>query len=225
MKFFHEILNGILNTIKLDPELRHCHSLELLGDTNIDLLKFNIHNDTSCYIDILLNQGMLPLITLPTRIKNRSATLIDHIMTNAQDDIYDTGILLSDISDHLPVFYIKHCKQVTTPPQYIKSRKVNDSTIPKFQRLISETSWDNIINENRPEYAYQRFFDTLNDLADQAFPEQIQKLSLTRLPIQPWITPGILISRKTKQKLTSLKIRKPSTENINKLEFFGATRL
>ena len=63
------------------------------------------------YLDTLLEQGILPLITLPTRIFNRSASLIAHIATNISDDSYDTGIIVSDISDHFPVFYIKHFKE------------------------------------------------------------------------------------------------------------------
>ena len=220
VKRFIEILNGILITIHSDPELKHCQSIELLGDTNLDLLKYNIHCDTSCYIDTLLNHGMLPLITLPTRISNNSASLIDHISTNSRDDKFESGILISDISDHLPVFYIRHCESNNISPQYVKSRKVNHITIPKFQTLLAETSWNDVINENRPEYAYQHFFDIINRYMDEAFPVQTIKMCNKKMSFHPWITPGILISRKTKQKLLALKIRKPTLENINKYKMF-----
>ena len=54
----------------------------ITGDINIDLYKYNVDNDTSDYLDMLLNLGFLPIITKATRITDHSATLIDHICTN-----------------------------------------------------------------------------------------------------------------------------------------------
>ena len=72
------------------------------------------------YLDTLLSHGQLPLITLPTRITPTSATLIDHISTSHRADYYDTGIIHSSLSDHLPVFYIQHLKNDHITPPLIK---------------------------------------------------------------------------------------------------------
>ena len=109
---YTEIFLGIMKTIHTDSDLKQCKSIELLGDFNIDLLKFNVHRDTANYLDMLLNNSLLPLITLPTRVIHNSATLIDNICTTSKDDRYDSGILISDLSDHLPVFHIKHKKLI-----------------------------------------------------------------------------------------------------------------
>ena len=154
---FTEILENILKTIHNDSDLRHFQSIELLGDFNIDLLKFSLHRDTANYLDSILNYNLLPLITLPTRIIHNSATLIDNILTTSQEDRYDTGIIISDLSDHLPVFYIKHCEPYHPMRKINKSRSINDKTIPKFQELLSSTSWDDVLSENRPDYAYKCF--------------------------------------------------------------------
>ena len=50
---------------------------------------------------------MFSLINKPTRITNRSATLIDNIFTNAFEISHNSGILLNDLSDHLPIFTIR----------------------------------------------------------------------------------------------------------------------
>ena len=49
---------------------------------------------------------MYPLIDRPSRITEYSATLIDNIFTN--DLITDklSGLIINDVSDHLPVFSI-----------------------------------------------------------------------------------------------------------------------
>ena len=77
---------------------------------NINLLNHANHIDTGLYLDKLLENSFLPLIALPTRIAGSSASLLDHIVTNIADDTHDSGIILSDISDYFPVFYIRHFK-------------------------------------------------------------------------------------------------------------------
>ena len=52
----------------------------------------------------------MPVITLPTRVTDHSATLIDHIVVNTellnrQEEI-TFGIISSVISDHLPNFIV-----------------------------------------------------------------------------------------------------------------------
>ena len=75
----------------------------ILGDMNIDLLKHHIHQQTTRYLDMLYSHDLLPVITKPTRITSHTATLIDHIYTNTVNRLI-SGILTTDISDHLPVF-------------------------------------------------------------------------------------------------------------------------
>ena len=45
----------------------------------------------------LFSSSLHPLITKPTRIMDRSATLIDNILTNSLDDSNLRGILITDI--------------------------------------------------------------------------------------------------------------------------------
>jgi len=87
----------------------------LIGDTNLDLLKYDNHADTSKFIDMLISYNYLPLSHLPTRITDTSATLIDHIYfkTNPKSNnskfvkIF-TENLVTDITDHLANFFTLH---------------------------------------------------------------------------------------------------------------------
>ena len=100
---------------------------------NINLLKRTLHSDTETYLDTLLENSFLPLITLPTRIGHNSATILDHICTNIADDSFDFGIIVSDISYHFPVFYIRHFKDkfIEKSP----NRKLESSTLSLFLNL------------------------------------------------------------------------------------------
>ena len=78
----------------------------LIGlDHNLDLLKMHLHKSTEQFYDILLKQNYLPTITRPTRICKTSATLIDNILiSNNLQNTFKSGIILNDISDHLPSY-------------------------------------------------------------------------------------------------------------------------
>ena len=80
----------------------------LMGDYNIDLLNSEKYDLTNEFVDVLYCNEFLPLISRPTRITSKSATLIDNIFINNHEDLNCSlnGILMADISDHFPVFHI-----------------------------------------------------------------------------------------------------------------------
>ena len=65
-------LEATLNTI--DDKI----TTVIVGDMNIDIIKFENDNSVN-YLTTVLSHRYLPLITLPTRITDFSATCIDHI--------------------------------------------------------------------------------------------------------------------------------------------------
>ena len=67
------------------------------------MLNFETHNPTNDYVNSLISKSFLPVITMPTRVKQQSATLIDHIWTNKVCNRYNSAIILDLLSDHFPV--------------------------------------------------------------------------------------------------------------------------
>ena len=215
------ILADILNKIKSDPNLKNSQDIILSGDLNINILKYESHPDTNVYLDTLLSNGLLPLITLPTRLSQTTATLLDHISTNIIDDNYDTGIIISDLSDHLPVFYIHYLKGKKVLPQPSKYRKVNDTTKLAFKTLLENETWESTTSINNPENAFTNFFQVLDSAYDTSFPEKLNKLSKKYKPMNPWMSPGLLISRKSKGKLLAKKTRNPCLRNKDNFKQFN----
>jgi endonuclease/exonuclease/phosphatase family metal-dependent hydrolase len=80
----------------------------LMGDFNLDLMKYHCHHFTSEFLDIMYSNMFFPLITRPTRITSNTATLIDNIFSNHLENFSFSGLLFTDISDHLPIFCIVH---------------------------------------------------------------------------------------------------------------------
>lgn len=78
----------------------------ICGDFNIDLLNPNNHKMTEDFINTVFSLGLYPQITRPSRITSHSATLIDNIFTNIIQNNTVSGLLIHDISDHLPIFTV-----------------------------------------------------------------------------------------------------------------------
>ena len=99
VRAFCEALDNILSNIKSKKTMYIC------GDFNIDILKHNTHNYTRTFLDYMYSFGLHPLITKPSRITDITATLIGNIFTNELQFQVNSGLLITDISDHLPDFF------------------------------------------------------------------------------------------------------------------------
>ena len=151
-----EIHNKILEDILSNDNHKKC-DIQILSDFYTNMLNFETHGLTNDYINSLVCKSFLPMITLPTRIKQQSATLIDHIWTNKVCSFYKSGIILNSLSDHFPVFYFEENKyQRHELPERI-IRKINEKTIPSFCKLLRETSWSSVLNQPDPKLAFECF--------------------------------------------------------------------
>ena len=75
--FNSNYLNSLLEKISKEQK-----SVFLLGDFNINLMNYNVHNPTDEFLDSLVSNSFLPYILQPTRISSHSKTLIDNIFPN-----------------------------------------------------------------------------------------------------------------------------------------------
>ena len=62
-----------------------------MGDFNIDLIKMGTHGPTSDFMEGVTSVGFYPLISLPTRLTDNTATLIDNILTRNLEERVETG--------------------------------------------------------------------------------------------------------------------------------------
>ena len=95
---FNDELLSILNSISLENK----NSI-IMGDFNLNLTNINSHQ-VNDFTNNMYATGFYPTISKPTRIANHSATIIDNIFTNITQHKIHSGILYTDISDHLPTF-------------------------------------------------------------------------------------------------------------------------
>ena len=99
----------------------------------MNLLNYLKHDDTSEYVDILLNNELLPLIVLPTQVTHKTASVIDHIVTNIKDNEFDSGILINDMSDHFPCSILEISKRKKEKISLTKTRLINENTKTSYK--------------------------------------------------------------------------------------------
>ena len=58
----------------------------LMGDFNIDILKYDTNNDSAAFLDMMYENFFLPYISSPARVTPRSQTLIGNIFSNIIED-------------------------------------------------------------------------------------------------------------------------------------------
>ena len=79
---------------------------------------------------------MIPTINKPTRVTRKTATAIDHILTNCFiDRTFKTSIFKSDISDHFPIcFIIPSMKtKIKNETSFLYKRNFNTDAKHAFQ--------------------------------------------------------------------------------------------
>ena len=94
MSQFLDLLSNLCNNLTSQNQIFY-----ILGDLNIDVLKYNSCNFTRDYVELLFSYGLLQVITKPTRCSLNSATLIDHVITNSQASSHD--------SHDFPIYTVK----------------------------------------------------------------------------------------------------------------------
>ena len=206
---FFEIFSNILNDLS-SMNLQ----ITLFGDFNLDALKYNIINQVTDYIDLLFSFGFLQLIMRPTRCTHHSATLIDHIVTNNTDGVYESVIMINRISDHFPIFYFSSSDKICSKIKLVQYRDFSIPNINKFSANLRAIGWNDLGAATDPQVAYDHFADLFFSLYDIQFPVLSKRLCKNTHSLNPWMTKGLLISRSKKIQLCKLSVKSPSPLNL-----------
>ena len=113
---------------------------------------------------MLLDQGLMPLITKATRITNHTSTLIDHIYTNIPQKVLQARICLADITDLFPVFCTvsKSFLSITTLG-FLETLQI---LIMNYFYDIRNVDFNGLINNDVNESMYN-VMNTLQEISDK----------------------------------------------------------
>ena len=209
---FNKWINDLLNTFDSQPELKKSDEIILCGDFNINLLNCENHVQTNEFLNSLISSSFLPAISLPSRINEISGTLIDNIFSNRLRTGQEGGLILSSISDHLPVFSlnVKHSSKTDSKTEYF--RNFSKTNIGLFKERLTNQDWSSITQDPNPSNAFDKFSETLKLNFEEIFPLQKKRPNKRKVPINPWMSKELLELRKKKQKLFKDKLRLKTDE-------------
>ena len=206
---FNLELDAILSKIKLENSI--CY---LMGDFNVNIINFENHDATSDFLNTMFSYSFFPLINKPTRITSTSSTLIDNIFCNKVPDCDNAvgGLLITDLSDHLPIFYIlppDDNMQVSQNKDCFQ-RNLSNSRKAEFKTVITEIDFDTILGNGNVQMAFTEFHTKIKTAYEDAFP--LRKITKQQQN-KPWLTTGLKRCIKVKNKLFKRFKRYPSLYN------------
>ena len=137
----------------------------------MDLLKSSIHRQTSVFAEMLLDNGMIPTITKPTRISKTTATLIDNILISEDlQETFNSGILIDNSSDHLPCYTtLENILLSKKAPTRITGRDMRPKCLDRLKEKLKNKDWN--IDHNLPlNENFKNFHNNLIELVDHFLP-------------------------------------------------------
>ena len=199
--------------------------LYTLGDFNLNVSKYNTSKSVQRFVDTIFEYGSVPMINMinkPTRVTQKSETIIDNILTNCfiRNNI-DSAVIHTDISDHFPIVLFEKQSEnqrenISTKTgengnEKIYQRSFNEYNIEKFRHILIEYDWTFLYEFKDAESAFDYFLRIFFKIFDECFPKK--ELEKRPKPSEPWLTKGLRKSSKRKQRLYENFLRNKTAKN------------
>ena len=155
------------------------NKIYVLGDFNITLLfrdKYVLNKSNAIkkldknllpeirrYKEFCSMYGLSQSIDCPTRITSNTFTLIDHILTNTQENISQSDVIDTAISDH----FLIYCTRKTPKAKYNRHKEVTFRSLKNYspdvyKRTLERVSFPNYENFDNPDVAHSDFITRLD---------------------------------------------------------------
>ena len=183
--------------------------LHLMGDFNLDLIKGKQHTATGEFLTVLDNVGLYPLISLPTRITPKSATLIDNIFSTEVSSV-SSGLILSSISDHLPSFAVFGGAGIAQSKEsrFTLKRVMNDKGKERFRKWVKVWGESFMPRVDSVAEDAARFRNELRDEYNVCFPQKKVRIR----PIdekKPWLNDASFLNKvRARDKLYARQLKR-----------------
>ena len=117
--------------------------------------------------------------------------------------LYLVYLLITDISDHLPIFYItkSKIKKITSKFNTVTTRCVNEDNIYNLKTELEQVDWSQIYSLTNIDLAYKLFHDTIVKSLNKHIPIETKKVKAYSNVHKPWITSAISKSIRRKNNL------------------------
>ena len=158
------------------------------GDFNLNMLDLNVNDSVRNFVDFMYSCSLLPIITKPTRITDRTQSLIDQFFVYNPVNYFACS-LCTNISDHLPIVLI--CKRIFNFNSaggsiQVKYRLISEMNLSNMYYAASTHDFGGIENQASVEGAVSELYNVLFDYYNISCPIRIKTVSY-KDKVKPWI--------------------------------------
>jgi hypothetical protein len=193
--FCNLLNNTILNTFSSSD------LVVTAGDCNVDIL--NPNDNINNYLNIYQSLSFIPYIAIPTRIKDQSATCIDHIFSNILSNTV-SGVLTSSVTDHFTTFICVYGKRSEGSFFVKRFRDHSNCNLVQLKNmLIAAFSEFNSFDTLDVNLRASIFNEILLNAYNTCCPIKQKTFTRSRLS-KPWLTDELIRASDTKHLLFRL---------------------
>ena len=198
IELFEKFLRYVFNIITDSNKMHH-----IATGFNLNLLDYENSRKVKDFLNLKYQSSIIPSINKPTQVTRKTATAIDHILTNSFiDTTIKTDIIKSDASDHFSICLFIPSEKVSVENEsvYKYKRIINDKRIESFTQNLYESNLNDIESIPNANDAYSIFIEKFRTMHDKHF--LLKKIKLKAKYLRsPWTTAGIKKSSKRNQRL------------------------
>ena len=196
------------------------NEIVIAGDMNLDLLKYESHQHTANYLDLVTSYGFLPRIVRPTRIQKKSATLLDHILTKDSETSLASGIIDTEIAgnggytDHFPTFTVLKAKSILKKQKiFTKCYFTPEGNTTRKERLVQE-NWEEVYASEDPNTIYDLIQEKYGKHYHETKTTRTCKTGTNKYKREPWMTPELLADMRKRDRLAKIKERRADYKKL-----------
>lgn len=163
----------------------------ICGDFNLN----TANNMNTEYQSLLLSYGFKNHIVNPTRVSTSTSSIIDHVLSNYDENCVQAGVIMEDITDHYPTFLLASGENPKLKNQ--QTQLLERWDYKKTSQSIKEQDFSSVCDVD-VNVAYDRFSKLLLS-ACVKFKTNTRRATYFSIPVCPWMTESIIRAIKRKE--------------------------
>ena len=205
-KFYNSLEDLFMNS-----PLVHSQESYILGDFNTNYIKANKSSLMKSLKMFMKTFSYEQLIDCPTRVTNKSETILDLILATDMYKVSQSGTLPFGISDHNIIYMTRKIKRgQINRHNTVKIRSLKNYNKEKLLEKLKSINWYYVLNELDVNKAWRNFAQEFRKVIDDIAP--VKEIRL-RSRSEPWFDAHILNLISERDKLL-IKIRKGGNDDI-----------
>ena len=162
----------------------------LTGDFNVNMLNTESSDYKKLNDSLIEPFDFKQIIDKPTRITDKSSTLIDLLLVKDLDKVKAVGLCdASGVSDHFFTYMAYNLKKPKFKPITVTRRDFRNFDLPAFQHAAETAHWENVFAVEDVNDKVCILENTINDLLDTFAP--YKTFTMKKPNSTPWLTDDI----------------------------------